>query len=71
MQVEKTLTFALKIPYLDIFRLELEKPIVMLNFSPFNLSKCNVSCKQTFLNIGPKLSYFGIFGLELEKAAVL
>ena len=45
MQVEKTLTFALKIPYLDIFRLELEKPIVMLNFSPFNLSKCNVSCK--------------------------
>ena len=44
----------------------------MLNFSTFNLSKCNISCKKkTFLNVGPKLFYLGIFGLELEKATVL
>ena len=28
--------FALKIPYLAIFRLELEKTIVMLDFTTFN-----------------------------------
>ena len=27
--------------------------------------------KKTFSNVGPKLSYLGIFGLELEKATVL
>ena len=45
----------------------------MLNFSTFNLSKCNTSCKKkkTFLNVGPKLFYLGTFGLELEKATVL
>ena len=33
----------------------------------------NVLCvaQKTFLNVGPKLSYLGIFGLELEKATVL
>ena len=30
-----------------------------------------ISCKKTFLNVGPKLFYLGIFGLELEKATVL
>ena len=54
-----------------IFRLEIDKTIVMLDFSTFNLSKCDISCKKTFLNVGPKLSYLGIFGLELEKATVL
>ena len=44
----------------------------MLNFSTFNLSKCNISCKKkTFLNVGPKLFYLGIFGLELRKATLL
>ena len=27
--------------------------------------------QKTFLNVGPKLFYLGIFGLELEKATVL
>ena len=27
--------------------------------------------KKRFLNVGPKLSHLGIFGLELEKATVL
>ena len=46
MYVEKTLNFELKIPYLAIFRLELEKSIAMLDFNTFNLSKCNISCKK-------------------------
>ena len=44
----------------------------MLDFSTFNLSKCYVSCKKkNFLNVGPKLFYLVIFGLELEKGTVL
>ena len=61
----------MKIPYLAIFGLELEKTIVMFNFSSFNLSKCNISCKKTFLNVGLKLFYLGVFVLELEKATEL
>ena len=72
MYVERTLNFALEIPYLAIFRLELEKTIVMLDFTTFNLSKCHISCKKNvFLNLGPHLSYMGIFGLELEKTTAL
>ena len=66
-----TLTFALKVPYLAIFRLELGKAVAMLDFSNFNLSKWNISCKICFLNVWPKLPYSGTFGLEVEKAAVL
>ena len=47
-----------------MLRLELEKTIVMLD------SKCHISGKKSFLKIGPKWSYLGIFGLELEKATV-
>ena len=54
-----------------IFWLELEKTIAMLDFSIFNLSKCNISSKKIFLNVGPKLFYLGIFGLELKKATIL
>ena len=43
----------------------------MLNFSTFSLSKCTISRKKTFLNLGPKFSYLGMFGQELEKATVL
>ena len=71
MEVERTLNFALKIPYLAIFWLEVEKTIVMVDFTTFNLSKCNISCKENFLNSGPNLSYLGISGLELEKTTVL
>ena len=67
MYMERALNFALKIPYLAIFRLELENNIVMLDFTTFNLSKCNVSCKKKiFLNLGPNF-----FGLELEKTTIL
>ena len=71
MQVERTSNFALKIPYLLIFKLKLEKTIALLDFNTFSLSKCITSCKKNLLKEGPKLSYLGIFGLELEKATAL
>ena len=71
MQVERSSNFAVKIPYLAIFKPELKKTIVMLDCNTFTLQKCNISCKKTFLNRGPRLSYLGIFGLELKKATVL
>ena len=41
----------------------------MLDFSTFNLLKCNISSKKkTFLNVGPKVFYSDIFGLKLEDA---
>ena len=49
-------------PYLAIFRLELEKTIVMLDFTTFNLSKCIFLAKKIFLNLG-----LNFLGLELEK----
>ena len=70
MQVKRTLNFALKRPYLVIFRLELEKTIVLLDFSTINLSNCNISCKKNKkkkkLNVGLNLFYLGIFELELK-----
>ena len=43
----------------------------MLDFSTFNLLKCNISSKKkTFLNVGPKVFYSDIFGLKLEDATV-
>ena len=54
-----------------ISRQELEKTIVMLDFSTLSLSKRNISWKKMFLNVGPRLSYLDIFGLELGKATVL
>ena len=69
MSVERT--FALKIPYLAIFRLELEKIIAMLDFSTFNLSKCNISCKKTLLNVGPRLSYLGWNSKKLLYCGIL
>ena len=56
---------------LDIFRLELEKTIVMLEFSAFNLSKCNVSWKKSFFKSRTKIVLFGCFWLELEKPTAL
>ena len=45
----------------------MKKTIVMFDFNSFSLSKCSISCQKTILNIGPKLPYLGIFGLELQK----
>ena len=35
------------------------------------MSHGKVSCKKKFLNLGPKMTYFGIFGLEFENNFVL
>ena len=73
MQVETTLNFAREIPCFAIWLFlayKLKKLLSCLT-SPFNLSECNISCKKTFLNLEPNLSYLGIFGLKLEKTTVL
>ena len=57
----------LKIPYLAIFRLELEKTIVMLNFSVFNLPKCYISCKKFFFKFKTKIVLFGYFWAGTRK----
>ena len=36
-------------------------------YCKLNLSKCNISGKKSFLNVGTKLFYFGIFGLNSKK----
>ena len=68
MSVERILNFALKRTHLTIFGLELEKTIFPLDFRTFNLSKCNISCKQNIFKCRMNL---GIFGLEFEKATVV
>ena len=50
-----------------IFKLELEKTIVMLHFSTFNLSKCNISCKKNFLKCRTKIVLFGYFWAGTRK----
>ena len=61
----------MKLPYLAILRLGLAKTIAMIDCSIFNLPKFNISAKKKKINARPKLSYLGIFGLELEKATAL
>ena len=51
-------------PDLGIFGLELENNIVIFEISA-NLSNCKISRKkQKYLNLGPKMPYMSIFGLE-------
>ena len=67
-KVERTSSFASKIPYLAIFRLELEKAIVMLDFTSFNLSKCNISCKKKLHLIQDQICLIQVvFGWDLKK----
>ena len=54
-------------PYLAIFRLELEKTIVMLHFTTFNLSKCNISHKKSFFEFRTKFVLFGNFWAGTRK----
>ena len=43
-----------------------------LKTEPLNFSICKVSTNsEKCLNLGPKLLYLGIFGLEFEKAIVI
>ena len=52
-----------------IFRLELEKTIVMLKFSTFNLSKCNISFKKKiFFKCWTKVVSFGYFWAGTRKS---
>ena len=51
-----------------IFRLELEKAIVMLDFSTFNLPKCNISCKNNFFECKTKIVLFGYFWTGTRKS---
>ena len=52
-----------------IFRLELEKTIVMLKFSTFNLSKCNISFKKKiFFKCWTKVVLFGYFWAGTRKS---
>ena len=44
-----------------IFRLELEKTIVTLDFSIFNLSKCNISCKKKKIRCRIKNCFIWVF----------
>ena len=66
MEVERA--FELKIPYLAIFRLELEKTIVMFDFSTFNLLKCNISYKKNFFKCRTKIVLFGYFLAGTQKS---
>ena len=67
MLEKKTLNFALKIPYLAIFRLELGKTIVMLDFTTFSLLKCNISFKKDFFKFRTKFVLFGCFWAGTRK----
>ena len=52
-----------------IFRLEFEKTIVMLKFSTFNLSKCNISFKKKiFFKCWTKVVLFGYFWAGTRKS---
>ena len=49
------------------FRLELEKTIVMLDFTTFNLLKCNISCKKNFFKFRTKFILFWYFWARIWK----
>ena len=52
-------------PYFGIFWLEFQKTIVVFEISTLEFVYLqNLARKQKCLNLGPKVPYFGIFGLE-------
>ena len=59
-------------PYLGIVGLEFQKIIVIFEISTFEFSQLqNFVKKQKFLNLGPKISYLGVFGLELKEKTIV
>ena len=50
-----------------IFRLEYEKTVAMLDFTTFNLSKCNISCNKNFFKFRIKFVLFGCFWTGIRK----
>ena len=54
--------------YLGIVGLEFRKIIVIFEISTFEFSQLqNFVKEKKFLNLGPKISYLGVFGLELKE----
>ena len=59
-------------PDIGIFELEFENTVSQLKSAPSNLSDCKFLGEgQNCLNLGPKIHYLGIFGMELEKGFVI
>ena len=58
-------------PCFGIFRPELEKTVLIFEISTFQLVKMqSFMLKGKKINLGPKLPYWGIFGMELEKSVI-
>ena len=60
-----------KCVFLSIFGLECENNIVRLKWAPSNLSIAKVCNKIKIPKLGTKISYLGIFGLEVWKTIVI
>ena len=57
---------------LRIFGLEFENIVVMIHINVLDIALLqSLVQKQNCLNLGPRMSYFGIFGLKLEKTVVI
>ena len=53
-------------PYLGIFGLKFENNIVKES-APSNFSDCKILRKKKCLKLPPKISYFGVFGVEFQN----
>ena len=64
----KILKFGTKTALVSHFGQEFQKLMPYLKSASSNLSTCKVSSKnKSILNLGPKIPYLGIFGLEFNK----
>ena len=58
--------------YLNIFRREFKKTIVLFEISTLEFSKLRYFEKKfKWLNFGTKMPYLGIFGLEFENNMII
>ena len=58
--------------YLSVLGCEFEKPMSYLKSAPSNLPYCKVWCKNyKSLNLGRKMPYLHIFGLEFVNIIVI
>ena len=59
-------------PYLEYFWARISKLLSYLKLASSNLSNCIISGKkQKCLNLGPKMPYLSIFGIEFQKTIVI
>ena len=62
------INLAQKVPYFDIFWRKFENDIVIFEISVFESAKLSICVKkQKSLNLGPKMIYLSVFGLELKR----